>query len=143
MERAPDVAAAFTHFLAALSRGDETVIRQLASAAAAAALVGSSPEEWRTGTDTWDILPAFAHTFRRAGLQVTASEPLAYADGTLGWVVDRPVFRAPNGVSTQTRMTAIFRQEAGDWKLIHLHNSVGVPDAEIAVFQALAANSER
>jgi SnoaL-like protein len=142
MEPAPDVVAAFTRFLSALSDGDEVMLRQLVSSAAAAALIGSAPAEWRTGSDTWDILPAFAGAFRRTGLQITPSEPIAYANGVLGWVVDRPVFRAPTGVTTQTRMTALFHHEADGWKLIHLHNSVGVPDADLAVFRALAAPTE-
>jgi hypothetical protein len=143
MEPAPDVVAAFTRFLSALSDGDEGMLRQLASSAAAAALIGSAPTEWRTGSDTWDILPAFAGAFRRTGLQITPSEPIAYADGVLGWVVDRPVFRAPTGVTTQTRMTALFHHEVDGWKLIHLHTSVGVADADLAVFRALPASTER
>jgi SnoaL-like protein len=143
MESAPDVAAAFTQFLSALSRGDEAVVSELASSSSAAALIGSAPEEWRTGTDTWDILPSFARTFHTTGLQVSPTEPIAYADEALGWVVDRPVFRAPTGVTTQTRMTALFHREADGWKLIHLHNSVGVPDADVAVFRALGAPAER
>jgi ketosteroid isomerase-like protein len=139
MERSREVEAAFTRFVAALSGGDEAAVAHLATAGDAAALIGSDAGEWYTGAGTWAVLPAFVRAFRAAGLRVTPGEPIGYAEGPFGWVIDRPTFRTEAGARTQTRMTAIFRRKDGTWKLVHLHNSVGVPDAQVEAFRGLAA----
>lgn len=139
MERSREVEAAFARFLAALSGGDEAAVAHLASTGDAAALIGSDNGEWLTGMGTWAVLPAFVRAFRAGGLRVTPGEPEGYAEGPCGWVIDRPTFRTEGGARTQTRMTAIFRLEDGAWKLVHLHNSVGVPDTQVEAFRGLGA----
>jgi ketosteroid isomerase-like protein len=141
MERSQDVEAAFVSFLAALSGGDEAAVVQLATTGHAAALIGSDAGEWFTGADTWAVLPAFIRAFRAGGLRVTPGDPEGYSEGPFGWVIARPTFRTEAGARTQTRMTAIFRQEGGLWRLVHLHHSVGVPDAQVEAFRGLAAVS--
>lgn len=123
MERDPDVEGAFVRVLAALSAGDVTGISRLATTSAAATLVGSAPGEWLTGPKTWSVLPTLARAFHAAGLTVTADHPPGYADGSTGWVVDRPRWRTRTGTETQTRMTAIFYDEQGTWKLVHIHHT--------------------
>jgi ketosteroid isomerase-like protein len=44
--------------------------------------------------------------------------------------VDRPSFVLSDGSYLPTRMTAVLRNEADGWKVVHLHFSVGVPDEE-------------
>jgi ketosteroid isomerase-like protein len=141
MERSQELESAFASFLAALAGGDEAAVAHLATTEDAAALIGSDDGEWRTGAGTWAVLPAFVRAFRAGGLRVTPGEPAGYAEGPCGWVIDRPTFRTEAGARTRTRMTAIFRREDGAWRLVHLHNSVGVPDAQVAAFRALAAAS--
>jgi ketosteroid isomerase-like protein len=36
----------------------------------------------------------------------------------------------------RTRVTAVTREEAGRWKIVHMHFSVGVPDEEVQELQA-------
>lgn len=36
----------------------------------------------------------------------------------------------------RTRLTAVVRQEAGRWKIVHMHVSVGVPDEEVQELRA-------
>lgn len=40
-----------------------------------------------------------------------------------------------------TRLTAVHRQEAGHWLLVHMHVSVGVPDEEVLELQRRWANA--
>lgn len=54
----------------------------------------------------------------------------AYAEGPLGWAVDEPEFVFPDGSRLATRLTAGLREEDGDWKVVHLYFSVGVPDEQ-------------
>ena len=48
----------------------------------------------------------------------------------MGWGVDEPHFVFPDGSRLPTRLTAVLREEGGDWKVVHLHFSVGVPDEQ-------------
>ena len=53
-------------------------------------------------------------------------------NGDTGWAIAKPLFSIPDGPSFRLRFTAVFVQERGGWKLIHLHGSNPVPD-EVAV----------
>jgi hypothetical protein len=53
----------------------------------------------------------------------------------MGWLADQPTFVLPDGSSFETRLTAVVRKEDGQWKLVHAHFSVGVPDEEVMELQ--------
>jgi ketosteroid isomerase-like protein len=52
----------------------------------------------------------------------------------MGWFVDEPRYGFPGGM--RTRLTAVVREEARRWKIVHMHVSVGVPDEEVQTLQA-------
>jgi hypothetical protein len=49
----------------------------------------------------------------------------AYRVGNVGLVGDMPSFIEPNGTETPFRITSVFRQEDGSWKLVQAHISIG------------------
>jgi hypothetical protein len=49
----------------------------------------------------------------------------------MGWVADRPRAVLPDGNAISTRLTGVLRQEEGEWRFVHIHISVGVPDEEM------------
>ena len=47
-------------------------------------------------------------------------------------MIDRgPLFRMPDGTEIPFRNTVIFRQEDGEWKVVHGHSSIGVRNEEM------------
>lgn len=48
----------------------------------------------------------------------------------VGYATDTPRFVLPDGSFIPTRLTGVLHQEAGAWKVVHLHFSVGVPDED-------------
>ena len=48
----------------------------------------------------------------------------------MGWGTDRPRFVFPDGSRLPTRLTAILCHQDGDWKVVHRHFPVGVPDEQ-------------
>jgi SnoaL-like domain len=48
----------------------------------------------------------------------------------VGFATDEPRFVLPDGQFLPTRLTGVLHQEGGEWKVVHLHFSVGVPDEE-------------
>ncbi|MDQ3720968.1 MAG: nuclear transport factor 2 family protein, partial [Actinomycetota bacterium] len=63
------------------------------------------------------------------GMPLVAGEPEAYVEGTVGWVADRPTLQLQEG-AVPTRLTMVFHQERGEWKLVQAHGSLGVPNEE-------------
>ena len=65
------------------------------------------------------------------GLQLEAGEEQhCYEEGSMGWVADRPRVVLPEG-TISTRLTGVVRQEEGEWRFVHIHLSIGVPDEEV------------
>jgi hypothetical protein len=74
--------------------------------------------------------------FEAEGLAIEAGGgPAGYAQGELGWFVDEPTYTFPDGSRMRTRLTAVVRLEQGDWRIVHMHVSVGVPDEEVVALQ--------
>jgi hypothetical protein len=109
----------------AVDRFDEIV-----SAEQATLVIGTAPGEWVTER------PRLRFGFETEGITLEAGlRPMGYREGTMGWFVDEPWFGFPGGGGMRTRLTAIVREEAGRWKVVHMHFSVGVPDEEVQELQ--------
>jgi hypothetical protein len=73
--------------------------------------------------------------FETEGVTLESRSPQGFEEGSLGWVVDEPRFGFPDGSGMDCRVTAVTRQEASTWRLVHAHFSVGVPDEEVVELQ--------
>jgi hypothetical protein len=93
-------------------------------------VIGTAPGEWHTER------PKLRFGFEAEGITLKpGTRPTGYQEGSVGWFVDEPWFGFPGGGGMRTRLTAIVRQEAGRWKIVHMHFSVGVPDEEVQELQ--------
>jgi hypothetical protein len=103
----------------------------LVSASPATLAIGTAPGEWVTER------AKLRFGFEAEGLTLEPGpRPTGYREGSMGWFVDEPYYRFPGGGGMRTRLTAVVREEAGHWKIVHLHVSVGVPDEEVQALQA-------
>ena len=94
-------------------------------------VIGTAPGEWVTER------PRLRFGFETEGLTLEPGpKPTGYREGSMGWFVDEPWFGFPGGSGMRTRLTAVVREEAGRWKIVHMHFSVGVPDEEVQALQA-------
>ena len=77
----------------------------------------------------------------RAGTQVPGEgvvagpEPVAYADGDMGFFADQPTWLFADGTKAEMRLSAVLRREAEGWRIVHVHQSISVPDDECVVLQ--------
>ena len=93
-------------------------------------IIGSDPNEWWAGYDT--INEVYKAQLREmGGISVIGSDPQAYSMGEVGWVADRPRFRLPDGTEIPIRSTIVFVKEAGEWKIVQQHISIGISNAEV------------
>jgi SnoaL-like domain len=129
MQQSAAVRAAMLRFYDRLSASDVESFEQLVSRDPATLVIGTAPGEWVTERDR------LRFGFEAEGVRIEPGEPVGYEEGTLGWVVDQPIFSFPDGSSMRTRLTSVMRQEDGSWRLLHMHVSVGVPDEEVAELQ--------
>ena len=67
---------------------------------------------------------------KRAGVTFIPGDLQCYREGSVGWTADRPTLRLPGGAEIPLRMTTVFHQEGGEWKMVQFHTSIGVPNTE-------------
>ncbi len=98
-------------------------------------VIGTDPAQWTEGREQW--LAAREAVIREMeGLRFEAGEePHGYEEGSMGWVADRPSIVMADGTAIPARLTGVVRQEEGEWRLVHIHISVGVPDEEVVELQ--------
>jgi len=128
MDRSPELRNLMLRFYEALSSGDTSFIDRHFSVAEGARGVGTDPGEWWQGPE---VAGAWKEQLEASGgsMRLVAGDPEAYAEGTVGWAADRPTLELEGG-PVPVRLTAIFHQEDGEWKLVQTHGSLGVPNEE-------------
>ncbi len=112
-----------------MTSGDAGALERLFSRQSGVLVIGTDPNEWWAGYETYARL--FRAQLREmAGIRIEAGEIVAFVEGTVGWVADRPKIRLPNGQETTFRQTSVLHQENGEWKIVLHHTSIGVPNVE-------------
>jgi ketosteroid isomerase-like protein len=129
MQQSTEVRDAMLRFYDRLSASDVASFDQLVSQDPATMVIGTAPGERVTERDRLRL------GFEAEGVRIQAGGPAGYEEGSMGWVVDEPMFFFPDGSAMKTRLTAVLHREDGVWKLVHMHVSVGVPDEEVVELQ--------
>lgn len=91
-------------------------------------IIGNDPNEWFEDRET---ILAFMQAGGSSKLAVTVHDLKACSEGSVGWTMDRVTVKLPNGAEIPVRHTRIFHREDGDWKMVHLHVSIAVPNESI------------
>ena len=91
-------------------------------------VIGTDPDEWWLG---YTAILEMAKS-GDGGLEVSTieSDPQAYAEGTVGWFADNFEWKLPNGAAIAARLTGVCHKEDGDWKIVQMHVSIGIPNEE-------------
>ncbi len=131
MKPSPDVKEAMLRLYAARAAGDVNGFLGVFSDGDGVLAVGSDPDEWWPGSDK--IAAVYRAQLQEMGGKVeirTGGDLQAFAEGTVGWAADRVVMYAL-GVELPMRITAVFHQEDGAWKMVLHHASVAVSNAQV------------
>jgi hypothetical protein len=62
-------------------------------------------------------------------------EPKAWARGDVGYFVDQPTWLFGDGSKAEMRLSAVLQREADGWRIVHVHQSVAVPDNQCVMLQ--------
>jgi hypothetical protein len=129
MEPSPELAEIISDWFQSVASGDVGWRDRHVSRHPDLRIVGTDPEEWLSGEAAYVFLRDEAATVG-GRVKVSLRDVEAFTEGTVGWGGARPVIALPDGSSVSPRWSGVFRREDGVWRLIQLHASVGVCNAE-------------
>ena len=127
MEPSPELRDLTLRIARAVGAGDAEFLTRHTSRQAGVAFLGTDPDEW--WTDLAGLRRALAAQ-RQAGVDVVPGEPLAYREGDVGWAVDRGLRFRLGDREFPFRLSVVYHREDGEWRMVHFHSSVGVPNEE-------------
>ncbi len=131
MRRSAGVEAVIEQLYDVMRGCDPQTVEQLLSEDLTVA-IGTDEEEW--DTDYAAAVAGFLTQTQAVGvLTVRAGSPRGYSDGLFGWFEDRALVTFTDGESAPIRVTGVVRHENGRWRLVQVHTSVGLPNAEFGL----------
>lgn len=136
MQRNDQLAGHFARVYTVFASGDPSTVSDWLSADRDVLGIGTDPDEWWVGEHLHRAFAAQVPEMNAAGMQIHAGDVQAYSEGPVGWVADQPTLRLANGTEIPMRLTSVWRQEAGAWKMVQFHLSIGVPN-EVALSEEL------
>jgi len=129
MEQSIELRDLVLRFYEANSSGDISFFENLLSQKDEILIIGSDPNEWWEGYKT--IISVFEAQFgEMSGVKVADVDTKAYSEGSVGWSASRAIMKMPDGLEIPFRMTGVFHQEDGSWKVLQWHASIGVSNEE-------------
>jgi ketosteroid isomerase-like protein len=129
MEQSAELRELTSGFYRAMQRADMSFIGAQFSQEEGVLVIGTDPEEWWVGYET--ITRVFEEQIgATGGFLITGSNPKAFSEGDVGWVADQYTVQFQNGNAISFRVTMVFHKEAGEWKIVQQHASIGVPNEQ-------------
>jgi len=113
-----------------VSYGDLLWVDRHVSRETGVRFVGTNPGEEIKGEEGAAFLEEEVMAMAGA-VEVHLGHVEAYQEGSVGWELARPTITLANGHRISPRWSAVFHWEDGQWKLVQLHASVGIPNQEL------------
>jgi ketosteroid isomerase-like protein len=129
-EPSPEIEQVLRDTLDAMVRSDLEEIGRHTSRDACVLSIGSDPAEWAEGYD--EIMRLFRDSTPEGelGVRVGLDDVKAFREGSVGWAAGHGYFEM-QGKRVPVRLTAVVHQEAGEWKAVQSHASIGVPNDQM------------
>lgn len=125
MERSPELEDLTRKLYDAVSNADARFFERYLSRGESCVVIGTAPDEW------WEDYAAALDPIRKQmasvgnAVQLLAGDLRAYRHGDAGWVADQPTLKL-GSVTALCRHTSVFILEAGEWRIVQHHFSIGV-----------------
>jgi adenylate cyclase len=134
MRRSPEIEAVFRRIFSALRDGDRQTFRNHFSPSPDLWWIGSDEREWFRGdTESVDL---FEQQVREIGLVDVAYKRLEpYESDSVGWIAAEVELVTTTADVVTARITVVFVLDAGLWRVVQWHTSIGTPNEEIFGFE--------
>jgi ketosteroid isomerase-like protein len=129
MERSDELRDVALAIFEAASRQDPSMIDRRTSSHEGVLMIGTDPNEWPQGGER--VAEVSRQEMQESTIKFSPGDVEAFVEGTVGWISSRPVWTLEDGTQVPARLTSVFHQEDGEWKLVQGHVSVGVPNEEL------------
>ena len=131
LQQSAELREVFLRFYQAFERGNATLALTLKSREEGMLAIGTDPDEWWSDSATMErVYATQLNEMREAGITLRPGDPQCYQEGSVGWCADRAAIVLPDGTQQPIRLTGVFHQEGGDWKMVQSHSSLGVPNEQ-------------
>jgi hypothetical protein len=132
MPKSDEVQQAMRDFYESMSGSDLPRFASQLSTEEEVLVIGTDWDDWKAGREDWI---AAHERSRKVGADPGRLEPgdrlAGYSEGLIGWAADQANMVLGDGSRVPVRVTALFRNEHGGWKVFNLHVSLGVPDTKL------------
>jgi ketosteroid isomerase-like protein len=127
-----DLADVVGRFYEAFNARDIDMVERMSSDDEGAIAIGTDPDEWWEGGR--EIKAVLREYLGQARLTLKPGQPRIGQTGDVAWFADQPAFVTPDGHEIPCRLTGVLRREAGEWRIVQSHSSIGVPNAQVLGF---------
>ena len=130
MNESPEVGEGLLRFYERFSSGDPDAFAAGIADVPGVSVIGSAPGEGHSDREDWIATYRAMMAGEMKGARLEGTAPRGWADGSLGFGVDEAAFVLPDGSRLRTRVTGVLHSDGDEWRVVHLHFSVGVPDED-------------
>jgi len=113
-----------------IAAGDMSAVERLYSHKNDLLVIGTDPGEWWVGYETFARVHQAQFEEMGGNYTIKPGELSAFVEGTVGWAGGRATILPPDGQNIPIRVTVVFHQEDGGWKIMQHYVSVGIPNSE-------------
>lgn len=131
MQRSQGIQTMAQRFAEAIRRRDLGALDAVIAGGDDVLFIGTDPDEWWTGHET--IMSLYEQQLAAMdpdGLGLGEFEVTAYEQGDGGWFAGRTAFLA-SGEEVPVRISGCASRDGGDWRIVHLHVSIGIPNEQV------------
>ena len=129
-ERSSEIERVLRDTVDAMARSDFDEVGRLTSRDDCVLAIGTDASEWSEGYD--QIMRLFRDSTPEGelGISVGLDDVRGFREGSVGWAASRGYFEL-QGRRVAVRLTAVMREEDGEWKAVQSHASIGVPNDQM------------
>lgn len=130
-EENAEIKAVVKRFIQALDVNDRETMSNLFSREQGLRYVGTDFKEWWQGSEIAKVIGHHLAEAPEFELWIVPDDVEGYSKGNVGWGAARGHLRFGDRDTVDIRHTAVFVLEAGYWRIVQVHNSVGRPNMEV------------
>ncbi len=130
-EESPEVKAVIARWMGALGTSDWATAANLFARSKDLRYIGTDFHEWWQGPEVATVFGAHMGSVPSFVVEVDPDDVEGYSYGAVGWGAARGHIAFGSAEPVDIRHTAVLVLDAGYWRIVQAHNSVGTPNKEI------------